>query len=191
MVLATSLGFAETITKPHTFAGGTKALASQVNANFDTVYNRVNQLNRLVVKDDGVEIGTLVGLHGLGDPGSRIVFITSKGFISTIMFDRFTGNYNFGSRLLYSESSNCTGSLYYVDSFDKQVVGVSGGTAYYIPSGSVPSSITFNSYMSAYDGNCYVGGPDTIYAYELSPNVEAITGVPNSGYSGPFTIDIE
>jgi len=44
MVMVTSLVYAETISKPHTFVGGTMALASQVNANFDTVYNRVNQL---------------------------------------------------------------------------------------------------------------------------------------------------
>jgi len=91
---------------------------------------------------------------------------------------------------VYFQSSNCTGTAYYHDSFVKQVVRDHGGSVYYVPAGSGLIPVTFNS--SSYWGSCQALNPSqTIYAYQLSPNIEAITGVPNSGYSGPFTIDIE
>ena len=52
---------AETITKPHTFTDGTPALASEVNANFDTVYDQVNKVGTEVHIDSTnhrVGIGT-------------------------------------------------------------------------------------------------------------------------------------
>lgn len=53
---------AETIVKPHTFSGGQPALAGEVNADFDTVYNQVNKLGTTITVDEvtgNVGIGTV------------------------------------------------------------------------------------------------------------------------------------
>jgi hypothetical protein len=187
MFIVTRPVFAETISKPHTFAGGTRALASQVNANFDTVYDRVNQLNRIVVKNNGQEIGTLVDL------GVGISFITSKGYYGRVRLDTTTGNFGLSSAMMtHFENADCTGQASITSSYTNVVTPGPGGSVYYIPVGTEPTSVTYNSSWytpSDFPGCSLIGG--TRYAYELSPNVEAITGVPNSGYSGPFTISIE
>ncbi len=57
LIVATS--HAEQITKPHTFAAGTSAKASEVNENFDAVYNQVNKVGEAVSVDGSgnVDIG--------------------------------------------------------------------------------------------------------------------------------------
>jgi len=44
-LLAVNMSMADSITKPNIFANGSPADADQVNANFDTVYNKVNALD--------------------------------------------------------------------------------------------------------------------------------------------------
>ena len=59
---------AETITKPHTFTDGTPALASEVNANFDTVYDQVNKVGTEVHIDS---TNHRVGI-GTQNPGAKL-----------------------------------------------------------------------------------------------------------------------
>ncbi len=51
--------YAEEITKPHTFTPGTSAKASEVNENFDAIYDQVNKVGGAVSVDDSgnVDIG--------------------------------------------------------------------------------------------------------------------------------------
>ena len=63
-----ALTHAETITKPHTFTDGTPAMATEVNANFDTVYNQVNKVGAEIHIDSTnhrVGIGTM-------NPGAKL-----------------------------------------------------------------------------------------------------------------------
>ncbi len=55
--------FGQGIVKPHTFKSGQKAMASEVNENFDTLYSKINQFKRIVVSNNGQEIGE-VGATG-------------------------------------------------------------------------------------------------------------------------------
>jgi len=59
---------AETITKPNTFEDGTPALASEVNANFDTVYDQVNKVGTEVHIDSA---NHRVGI-GTTSPGAKL-----------------------------------------------------------------------------------------------------------------------
>ena len=62
---------AETITKPHTFTDGTPAQASEVNANFDTVYDQVNKVGTEVHIDS---TNHRVGI-GTTNPGSKLTIV--------------------------------------------------------------------------------------------------------------------
>ncbi len=69
---------ADSITKPHTFSAGTPAKSSEVNANFDTVYEQVNKIGEVISVGDGSSnagIGTTspdVPLHVVRDVDSKI-----------------------------------------------------------------------------------------------------------------------
>ena len=61
IVFSSSNVTADSITKPYTFTAGTTAKASEVNANFDTVYGQVNKIGGVINIDSGnsrVGIGT-------------------------------------------------------------------------------------------------------------------------------------
>ncbi len=51
MALSAGVAVAETITKPNTFASGTTIKSSEVNANFDTVYDQVNKIDSVINVD--------------------------------------------------------------------------------------------------------------------------------------------
>ncbi len=62
LILTPSFLFADTITKPHTFTAGNPAVASDVNDNFDTVYDQVNKMGASIDVDLGtgnVGVGTV------------------------------------------------------------------------------------------------------------------------------------
>ncbi len=61
--LLAATGYADNITKPHTFTDGTPAVAGDVNANFDTVYEQVNKVGGVINIDDvthTIEVGSVV-----------------------------------------------------------------------------------------------------------------------------------
>jgi microcystin-dependent protein len=59
------MSFADPIVKPNTFQDGQKALASEVNADFDVVYGKVNSLDSEVLKQPaGPSTGSLLTYDG-------------------------------------------------------------------------------------------------------------------------------
>jgi len=71
--------WADTITKPHTFANGTTADADEVNENFDEVYDQVNKIGgAITVNSDNVGINTTnpIGPLHIKDNGDKAYCIT-------------------------------------------------------------------------------------------------------------------
>jgi hypothetical protein len=86
------LAEAETITKPHTFVDGTPAVASEVNANFDTVYNQVNKVGSIITVD---AINGRIGI-GTESPSSPLEVVTQDilpRIISTSYHTQLTGDH--------------------------------------------------------------------------------------------------
>ncbi len=175
-----------TITKPYTFTPGNTVKSSEVNANFDTLYNRVNQLNRIVVKNNGVEIGTF--LSNLPGATAAITFMTSKGYIVSLMYDFSKGTYQLPEMgVVHSfTSSDCTGTPY-GQILPKNVA--SSNKIYYVIDGSQPVLVTVKSFLQT-DGSC-ISTTLKGYYFPLTLNSESVTGVPDSGYSGPITIEAQ
>lgn len=71
---------AETITKPHTFSSGAPARATEVNANFDTLYSQANRIGGAITvraNDSNVGIGTT-------SPGEKL-HIYGSGIITSLI----------------------------------------------------------------------------------------------------------
>src|SRR5689334_13232501 len=63
-VLASAVfAFAAPISKPHTFTAGTKVVAEEVNANFDTLYAAFNE--RVIREDRTIALSPSEGCSGL------------------------------------------------------------------------------------------------------------------------------
>ncbi len=59
MVSLVSGAGADSITKPNTFTSGTTIKSSDVNANFDTVYDQVNKIGSVLNIDSILQAGTV------------------------------------------------------------------------------------------------------------------------------------
>ena len=83
---------ADSIQKPYTFSNGTKADASEVNANFDTVYNQVNKIGQAInidnfnnvgigttTPDEKLEVNGTVKATAFEGDGSALTGISSAG----------------------------------------------------------------------------------------------------------------
>lgn len=104
--------WADEISKPHTFVPGTTAKASEVNANFDTVYNQVNKIGSQINIDSAnsrVGIGTTSpsgtlhvdgGTAAAGNNGSDITIEAQDG----------ATNFNGGNIILMAGSGQGTGT---------------------------------------------------------------------------------
>ncbi len=74
-LLSPSTIIADTITKPHTFTAGNPALASEVNANFDTVYDQVNKMGT------SIDVDQVTGNVGIGTSASATSKLDVNGTI--------------------------------------------------------------------------------------------------------------
>ncbi len=82
-----TVAHADTITKPHTFTAGQPALASEANANFDTIYNQVNKVGSAITVDD---VTGNVGI-GTASPGSDLHIVDDDGWATIQMEDTLNG----------------------------------------------------------------------------------------------------
>jgi len=63
-VLSSSWLLAESITKPHTFSAGSTAVSSEVNNNFDVLYQKVNELDSKIGTSSGIPAGCIIMWSG-------------------------------------------------------------------------------------------------------------------------------
>jgi hypothetical protein len=168
---------------PNTFTPGTTAKSSEVNANF----NFVNYGN-IVVKANGVEIGTFLGFGDISSLGG-IVVLTPQGYIFAIQSD---GSLATNSYIRYA-STDCTGQayLYNYQTFLGDVIKSSIGSIYYVSKTATPVTVMTNSTLSpgVSPGTfmCSMQSYSTM-AFPLTPNDTSVTGV-NASYSPPITIE--
>lgn len=124
--LALSMGwvFADTISKPHNFVADTPASASQVNADFDVLYDQVNKIGSVVnVVNDNVGIGTTSPIYSFhvakcDDSDGRSLAI---------------GNTAVNGTFLYMGPRGCSGGYNVIQSITSE--GVSYGNLVLQPNG--------------------------------------------------------
>lgn len=184
------VAFGVTITKPYTFVGGQPISASELNENFDTVYDRVNELGVLKVKVGSTVLGTVVS----GITGKTAYFITDEGYVS-IVGENVQNSITLGIRVFptYHTVSDCSDTAILSYSNTKTVVNVATypGTNLAYGTGTLPTAVPgyFKNYGTCYP-NSQAGTQTTANFTTIAANDESITGVPNS-ISGSFLIVLE
>lgn len=190
MFLIPVVAFGVTITKPYTFVSGQPISASELNANFDTVYDRVNELGMYKVKVGSTVYGDVLAVAS----GKQAYFITEEGYVSlagetaqnTIIFGVPNG-------YTYHNLSDCsdTGVLTFPATKTVLNIGVHPTVNLVYGTGTLPTSVP--GYLKSF-GNCFpnasAGTQTTADFTTFAANDESITGVPNSA-TGAFSIVLE
>ena len=122
-----SVAYAATVTKPHTFAKGDKASASEVNANFDTLYNLLNgQLDNDNIKEvsgDKITSGTI--------PTSRIPDLDASKITTGTLKAAITGAGGMPSGTLIFHKFDKTNHYYQVPSGKTLHIVHAGDSTFY------------------------------------------------------------
>lgn len=186
------IAFGVTITKPYTFVSGQPISASELNDNFDTVYDRVNELGMYKVKAGSTVLGDAVAVAS----GKSAYFITEEGYVS-IAGETRAGTISLGAYVYftYHTVSNCSDTPILTYNYTKTVANILQypNTSLYYGTGTQPGSVPgYIKYVSS--GTCTTNtsaGSQTTADFTTSAaNNESVTGVPNS-ISGTFSIVLE
>ncbi len=108
ILFSASSVMADSITKPYTFSASTPASASEVNANFDTVYDQVNKIGAVINVDSANE---RIGI-GTTNPEAKLEIAGHSGLdgsspVSISIYSENTGDWDDGSifaQLLFSSA---------------------------------------------------------------------------------------
>ena len=189
LFLVPVLAYAVTITKPYTFVGGQPISASELNENFDVVYDRVNELGMYKAKVGTTVIGDVVFVQSPKSLG----IMTPEGYFVGLV-EQTVGTVLVGGASAgpYYAASDCSGSpiLGYMNT--KTVVNTNPGGTPNIVYGTTTHPGSVPGYFSFY-GSCMAntGGPQTTDAYvTTAANNASVTGVPTS-FSGNLTIELQ
>ncbi|MGO9611696.1 MAG: hypothetical protein ACLPX5_01490 [Dissulfurispiraceae bacterium] len=169
---------------PNEFSPGTTAQSAQVNENFQFV-----NYGNLVVKSNGVEIGTFMGFVQYW-----AIVLSSQGYWFLVT-ERDGSVWQPGGGVTY-QSNDCTGSAYL--NYDIVPWAFMRGSVYLIQTMSGPS-LFYISHNATYIAlgpplsvgwgtTCNAGGSG-YYGYPLTPNDPTVTGVSSSSFVPPFTIE--
>lgn len=178
----TSMAFAISGSVPNTFVPNTVAKASEVNANFTFV-----NYGNIVVRDyNGIEIGALLSVE------TYLVILNSNDY--RFRMDGMGSVVDSGSYIYY-ETTDCTGSVKYVDARYAMRGSVFRGWGppselYYVPKTAnyvVPSVIA--SLSMGWSGPCVTTSIPATSFYQIIPNDSEVTGVTSSSFPGPVTIE--
>ena len=180
---------------PNTFSAGDTVSAAKINQNINYLDAKTK---RLVLKNDGVTIGTIIPglpLHGnILSAFSYVSVITNKGYFALIsnpgnifgasnVFE--IGDLNLISGIRHS-TSNCSGDRY-ADAAPRGslVYASKSGGVLYVPFNATVVSINVSSQQSA---TCQIMS-ETYSMYKLLPNDPNVTGWPST--TGTLTIAFE
>ncbi|MEQ9365210.1 MAG: hypothetical protein RIF32_13260, partial [Leptospirales bacterium] len=105
MFLIPVVAFGVTITKPYTFVGGQPISASELNENFDTVYDRVNELGIYKLMAGSTALGDILSASS----PKNATIITDKGY-TTVIYEAKAGTtlVGFLSSVTYHFASDCS-----------------------------------------------------------------------------------
>ena len=184
------VAFGVTITKPYTFVSGQPISASELNENFDVVYDRVNELGVYKVMAGSTELGALTGVTtGV----NAVNFITDKGYLSGVYeFSSTSVRLGFsGSIIRFYNTSNCSDDpvLAY---YNKRIVYYDFNKAelrYATDSNptSVPGYVNFSGFCQP---NTQAGSQVAADFWTTAANSESVTGMPNS-ISGAVSVELK
>lgn len=187
------VSFAEDVVVPNVFSPHTTAESSEVNENFQTLADAINNISggggvpHFVC--DGSTYGKVLRIDG-----RYMYIITEKGYFTIVIRDFES---NGGKFVVYSDTSDtfgftgggCSGTAYLMTSrvaHSKIVMGGAGaGTVYYVKdslvSFSKSSVVKYDFFDKQFLCTSSAATEKGIQAY---PNDVTITGVPNDGVFG-------
>ncbi len=202
------------VTIPNAFQSNTPARASEMNENFSAVKSAVddndsrisiNTSNGIQNTDDvatntaaisafsgglsvyanGMRIGYFLGLTGYYSDSVQV--LTSSGYFVTIYH---SGGVVDSTDYLGYVGVDCSGQAYVRNTRNFEAYGeVTKGynnKSLYLTKGATSTNITLAS--TGGDSTCRnYDTPTTYDAFPLLSNDEAVTGVPDSGFTGPIT----
>lgn len=188
---------------PHTFSSGGKALASEVNNNFNALANAINALSSqldsaksqavtLVVKNkNGTVIGKLGGQNGF--------FVRVNGVVVDLSFDSENKQAIERGDVLFT-SPDCSGDAYitYDGLNNRNITGLgdlvrSGASKWYFADSATSprQTVTFNSAIDG-DGTCQTGGSSFAQeAFKATPATASQNATLESIFSGPLSVGEE
>ena len=183
-----------------TFSTGDTLTADHLNNIKDAVNDndiRITNIRSLNIYVDEVRKGALIdSMDGFSPThfSSATVFtvLLDSGYVAYVSTNG-DGLYEYG---LAYESADCTGQAYdQADGANPVLLNQgyvysnsdpSTGTAYYVPAGSIPETVTIQSYTNG--SNVCQGGSGTWQGVKVYLNEPTITGITNSDFVGDLKV---
>jgi len=199
------MAIADSLVVPNDFSAGQPASAAEVNDNFAAVKSSVDdndnritdnsaaiQLSAAAIVSDGsgARIGRLVSISSdVGYVFARV--ITDKSFIFELRLA--DGSMDTYAAPLFFTTVNCSGTAY-LSSNPGGFVSVAYDLAgvpkpFYTAKDSLPTAESLQFFSMTTGGGCASQSVTSGFGWTAIPNDPAVTGVSNSPYSVPITID--
>ena len=187
---------------PNVFQAGTPARATEVNENFDTVEDAVNQNAAAIITNasplvfsNGQAIGPYLHLGSF----SSFAILSPTNYVFDVISNGMdvANDGQLSLDLIFFEFPGCAGRAFIQCCGKGDWTAVQGFVfrpedpadpiqAYYVPKGSAVVNVTTMAQGSA--GGCVDSGPVGIRAIEVFPNDPIVTGVLGGGFTPPKTI---
>lgn len=195
---------AGSVTVPNTFSANTPAVAANVNENFTTLADGVNNNDANI----GINASNITALQGISIPssyrvedkngndiGALITFggtwlstLTDKGYIYHLVY--LANGKQYVSDIIFSDA-NCL-STPYVPYFGNGAVFVNAGSMWYVDKLATAIELTANSRFNPTTGVCDpVASQLYTDAFPALVNDPVITGATKLEGQQPFTIQIK
>ena len=198
LTIGTPMAIADPLVIPNEFSAGQPASAAEVNANFSAVKSsiddndsRITDNSAPVVTDGGsARIGTLVSISD--DVGFVFAKILSdQSFIFQLRLA--DGSLETYPAPLLFNTVDCSGTAYLTNNpggFASVAFDLAGvPRLYYVAKGSLATAENFQFSSMTTGGGCMSQAGTVGFGWSAAPNDPAVTGISNSAYSVPITID--